>query len=114
MKTPQLILRDLFWLVLVCAVVVGWWVDHRNTSTVEALIRAKCEALHTDNAALRVKLHWSDGEQVVEFFEEYLKQHGYEVDWHEDGDYANLLITDPSGTLTEYATSRGPGPGSVD
>jgi hypothetical protein len=21
-------LRDLFWLVLVCALAVGWWVDH--------------------------------------------------------------------------------------
>jgi hypothetical protein len=28
MKLPQLTLRDLFWLVLVCALVSGWWVDH--------------------------------------------------------------------------------------
>jgi hypothetical protein len=27
MKLPQLYLRDLFWLVLVCALAVGWWVD---------------------------------------------------------------------------------------
>lgn len=26
MKLPQLSLRDLFWLVLVCALAVGWWV----------------------------------------------------------------------------------------
>src|SRR4051794_1806669 len=110
MKLPQISLRDLFWLVLVCALVVGWWVDHRNSSTVYALVVSKSEALHADNAALRVKLHWSDAEQgVVEFFEEYLKQHGYEVDWHEDGDYADLWITDPSGTLTGYAIARGPG-----
>ncbi len=27
MKLPQLTLRDLFWLVLVCALAVGWWVE---------------------------------------------------------------------------------------
>ena len=27
MKRPQLSLRDLFWLVLVCALMVGWSVD---------------------------------------------------------------------------------------
>ena len=27
MKLPQLTLRDLFWLVLVCALAVGWWVN---------------------------------------------------------------------------------------
>jgi hypothetical protein len=25
----QLIIRDLFWLVLVCALAVGWWVERR-------------------------------------------------------------------------------------
>jgi hypothetical protein len=28
MKLPQLTLRDLFWLVLVCALAVGWWNEH--------------------------------------------------------------------------------------
>jgi hypothetical protein len=27
MKLPQLHLRDLFWLVLVCALAAGWWAD---------------------------------------------------------------------------------------
>lgn len=27
MKLPQFNLRDLFWLVLVCALAVGWWAD---------------------------------------------------------------------------------------
>ena len=27
---PQLTLRDLFWLVLVSAVSVGWWVDRQS------------------------------------------------------------------------------------
>jgi hypothetical protein len=31
MKLPQLTLRDLFWLVLVCAVACGWWISARAT-----------------------------------------------------------------------------------
>jgi hypothetical protein len=27
MKLPQLSLRELFWLVLVCALALGWWID---------------------------------------------------------------------------------------
>lgn len=30
MKLPQLSLRDLFWLVLVCALGVAWWIEHRQ------------------------------------------------------------------------------------
>jgi hypothetical protein len=30
MKLPQLALRDLFWLVLVAALVCAWWLDHRS------------------------------------------------------------------------------------
>jgi hypothetical protein len=28
MKLSRFTLRDLFWLVLVCALAVGWWVEH--------------------------------------------------------------------------------------
>jgi hypothetical protein len=41
MKLPQLTLRDLFWLVLVCALALGWWLEHRHArdaETIEALI----------------------------------------------------------------------------
>jgi hypothetical protein len=31
MKLPQLHLRDLFWLVLICALAAGWWAEHRAT-----------------------------------------------------------------------------------
>ena len=27
MRLPRFTLRDLFWLVLVCALAVGWWVE---------------------------------------------------------------------------------------
>jgi len=30
MKVPRFHLRDLFWLVLVCALAVGWWVDRSS------------------------------------------------------------------------------------
>ena len=30
MKLPQFTLRDLFWLVLVCALAVGWWMQSRE------------------------------------------------------------------------------------
>jgi hypothetical protein len=36
MKLPKLHLRDLFWLVLVCALGVGWWVDHRSNRQLAA------------------------------------------------------------------------------
>jgi hypothetical protein len=29
---PKFSLRDLFWLVLVCGVAVGWWLEHRHFS----------------------------------------------------------------------------------
>jgi hypothetical protein len=32
MKLPKLHLRDVFWLVLVCALVVGWWGDRGRVS----------------------------------------------------------------------------------
>jgi hypothetical protein len=39
MKLPQLTLRDLFWLVLVCAVTVAWWLDRQGlVATNKALI----------------------------------------------------------------------------
>lgn len=33
MKLPKLSLRDLFWLMLVCALAVGWWVDRSQLAT---------------------------------------------------------------------------------
>src|SRR5688572_29382011 len=37
MKLPQLSLRELFWLVLVCGLVLGWWLDHRRLTASENL-----------------------------------------------------------------------------
>jgi hypothetical protein len=30
MKLPQLTLRDLFWLVVVSALAIGWWLEYRR------------------------------------------------------------------------------------
>jgi len=38
MKLPRFTLRDLFWLVLVCALAVGWWVERsRLTAQIDGL-----------------------------------------------------------------------------
>ena len=33
MKLPQLSLRELFWLVLVCALALGWWLERASLRT---------------------------------------------------------------------------------
>jgi hypothetical protein len=33
MKLPQCSLRDLFWLVLVCALGIGWWLERASLRT---------------------------------------------------------------------------------
>jgi hypothetical protein len=35
MKLPQLSLRDLFWLVLVCALAVGWCLERRRAEKLQ-------------------------------------------------------------------------------
>jgi len=36
MKLPQLYLRDLFWLVLVCGILCAWWLDQARVKEIEA------------------------------------------------------------------------------
>ncbi len=36
-------IRDLFWLVLVVALAVGWWLDHRNADIAVRYAKAKQE-----------------------------------------------------------------------
>lgn len=45
MKLPQLSLRDLFWIVLVSALVVGWWIDHVRTNRLAETHRKESEWL---------------------------------------------------------------------
>src|SRR4051812_30853815 len=41
MKLPKLHLRDLFWLVLLCACLCAWWIDRRNQEYRHARWRAR-------------------------------------------------------------------------
>lgn len=50
MKLPRFHLRDVFWLVLVVAMGLGWWLSDRNSKTLLDVERKKVEHL----AELRV------------------------------------------------------------
>lgn len=55
MKLPQLSLRDLFWLVLVCALALAWWIERRaHVRDVEMLrlIETLVRDLHERNEQL--------------------------------------------------------------
>jgi hypothetical protein len=39
MKLPRFTLRDLFWLVMVCALVMGWWWERREERRQKANLR---------------------------------------------------------------------------
>jgi hypothetical protein len=45
MKLPQLSLRDLFWLVLIVALGLGWWQDHSQQHFQNFVWQARCEHL---------------------------------------------------------------------
>jgi hypothetical protein len=47
MKLPQFVLRDLFWLVLVIALALGWWLDRRQ------IVADFSDKLAKEGAALR-------------------------------------------------------------
>jgi hypothetical protein len=75
MKLPQLSLRELFWLVLVCALVVGWWSE--RTSRLEAETdKAEAEAAKANSESLaegwRLELQ-SACRQIQRLKEETLK-----------------------------------------
>jgi len=65
MKLPQLTLRDLFWLVLVIGLALGWWLDHRAAS---------------QEAWKEEALLW---QEQAEDLASYLRAKGYEVSWDE-------------------------------
>jgi hypothetical protein len=41
----QLTIRDLFWLVLVCALAVGWWMDHQRLESLLKFTLRKLDIL---------------------------------------------------------------------
>ena len=53
MKLPQLHLGDLFWLVLVVALGLGWWIEHRTRT---AYFRQAIYGWDNDLHKMRMKL----------------------------------------------------------
>lgn len=64
MKLPQLSLRELFWLVLVCGLAVGWWVDRREAVAATAMRWKAMLDAERDEAAARLKKATLDKEQA--------------------------------------------------
>jgi hypothetical protein len=69
MKLPQLTLRDLFWLVLVIALSLGWWLDRK------AIIARMSDEFEKESAALRF---FTSAVSV------YLAEHGKPFDMSRD------------------------------
>ena len=70
MKLPRFNLRDLFWLVLVCALAVGWWVRERQ------VVRELEEA----SWAWDVIVAYADGEtreSIINILEEHYSSSPY-------------------------------------
>jgi hypothetical protein len=55
MKRPKLHIRDLFWLVLVAALLCGWWLDQRIAHRVNELDKLK-EKMEAERAASQAAL----------------------------------------------------------
>jgi hypothetical protein len=68
MKLPQLTLRDLFWLVLVVAILCGWWVD-RTIIRTELLTEI---GKHHDNGQLL--------KEYLQAMTAAIERQGYRVD----------------------------------
>jgi hypothetical protein len=55
MKLPQLTLRDLFWLVLVCAMGCGWLVSQWRANLKQKALKADLEALQNEERIWRFR-----------------------------------------------------------
>ena len=53
-KLPQLMLRDLFWLVLVCAMGLGWWLTILNRAQLVEESERRAEEQQRANARLAI------------------------------------------------------------
>jgi hypothetical protein len=65
MKRPQLTLRDLFWLTVVLALGIGWWLEYRRHGEVERKDQAKTRFLKDSLAFSERQL--AEAEDLLEF-----------------------------------------------
>jgi len=70
MKLPRFTLRDLFWLVLVCALAVGWWVDRQDKASEADLWKSRAEYV-ADSIGFEhgdvVFEKWNGREAIIEY-----------------------------------------------
>jgi cell division protein FtsB len=52
MRKPQFKLRDLVWLILLCAVAAAWFVDHKRQGEATDKMQAQIKALQQEQAKL--------------------------------------------------------------
>jgi hypothetical protein len=60
----KLTLRDLFAVVTVVAVALGWWLDHRRQAALHTELQRENEALHFGARALKAELETHPGYSV--------------------------------------------------
>ena len=52
-RLPQLRLRDLFWLVLVCAMAIGWWQERVKNEQLQRVKSEQLQRMHSIGDNLR-------------------------------------------------------------
>src|SRR5262245_47350549 len=102
MKLPKLHIRDLLWLILVCGLAVGWFVNDRKWKNHLALREEKCAAaqlaahLVEKERDLLDRWHNESALAYQQLFR-YLDDEGYTHSNSSDGDY----VTSPKGVWTD-------------
>jgi hypothetical protein len=91
MRFPQLHLRDLFWLVLVCALALGWWLERSRLIAGHVSLKMQADTL-------AAKSKWTSGYPILQGFASFLQGEGYQVEWHPES--GNITIDDPSDNST--------------
>lgn len=81
MKRPRLLLRDLFWLILVIAGALGWWLDHRRLAREAATAKdqaatAKAQATTLLNRALAAQVRVEEMKSMRNAYQARLKEFG--------------------------------------
>jgi hypothetical protein len=91
MKLPQLSLRDLFWLVLVWALALGWWLDRQELATKLAQLEERyflrfpgvVTAVDPARGLVEIALGSDDG-----------LRRGDTVEWRSNGTMIRLIIVE--------------------
>jgi hypothetical protein len=74
MKNPKFTLRDLFWLIALVAMGLGWWVEHRRTSLQRTCDKAEIERLISESQKI------SDYKEVLDFLQ-YIRAGEHDGHW---------------------------------